>query len=139
MKILHSLLSLVIGYLAAVVFFSIFSISWGGVLFTHDYWVVLIWIAIFGFSIGSVVTIPSAFIFKKGSVFWRSFLGVPFGSICAFLSMYFSYRPLAIQLAYSGQAIIMGGITFLVMSLLYRKAPIQSELSTPLCTPSSTT
>ena len=117
-----ALLALLIGYAAGVAYFTLGMLAQGENL-SGDYWVVLIWVGIFSFTVGSVLFLPAHLLIGKERIFWRPWICGPFGAIIGFGALWLMIRELAEHYLYGGQAAVIGGATYLASCALAGKRP----------------
>lgn len=125
MKLIKAIRCILIGYVAAIAYFTLLLLVHGESLKQDDYddyLVVIIMVAIYGF--GTMMTIfLIPFLFSRGaSRFWDPSICGPIGGLLGFIALVILVRPLAFHYMYGGQAAIMSGVTFLMGSRTLRSS-----------------
>lgn len=110
-------LSLLIGYATGICYFAS-AILLHGLRFGREFWVVLIWVAFYTFSVGAALFLPAHFLIKKNRLFWNIWICGPFGAVLGFGALWLILRELAVHSLYGGQAAIIGGSTYVASRLL---------------------
>jgi uncharacterized BrkB/YihY/UPF0761 family membrane protein len=108
-----------VAYLSVTLYFTDLENGFSG-LFTREFWVTLIWTAIYGLPIGYCVFFLCYALIPKTNPFWKSGIAIVFGGLAGWGALFLIFTEFSQTFIYGGFAAIMGAATFLFGMLTHR-------------------